>query len=143
MFIIAENGVQVAEKVTNALYSKEGADSLKVLNADELKQAFDGAPIVDLLPEAGLSILEMALRAKCFKSQRKLYTLISFMELYDFFFCVFVDDALRVISAGGFYVNHQQVKNINEEIIPGVHILPTNSTLLRVGKKNYHIVRWV
>lgn len=85
MFIIAENGVQVAEKVTNALYSKEGADSLKVLNADELKQAFDGAPIVDLLPEAGLSILEMALRAKCFKSQRKLYTLISFIELYDFF----------------------------------------------------------
>lgn len=56
---------------------------------------------------------------------------------------LFVDDALRIISAGGFYINHQRAKNINEAIVPGIHILPTNTTLIRVGKKNYHIVRWI
>lgn len=52
-------------------------------------------------------------------------------------------DAGRIIKAGGFYLNQGRMKNIDEVIVPGVHILKNGLTLLRVGKKNYYIVKWV
>ncbi|XP_044736488.1 tyrosine--tRNA ligase, mitochondrial [Chrysoperla carnea] len=121
LLVHGENGVKTAEKVSDALYSNK-LKSLEILQANELAQAFEGARTVELLPEPGLTVLDLALKAKCFPSQH---------------------DALRIISAGGFYINHQRAKNINEAIVPGIHILPTNTTLIRVGKKNYHIVRWI
>ena len=51
-------------------------------------------------------------------------------------------DAIRIISAGGFYVNQQRVTNTEELVIHGIHILNNNLMLVRVGKKNYYIVEW-
>lgn len=55
---------------------------------------------------------------------------------------LFTDDAIRIIQAGGFYINHQKVKKIDEVITQSAHILPNLLSLLRVGKRNYYIVRW-
>lgn len=55
----------------------------------------------------------------------------------------FPADAGRIIKAGGFYLNQKRVTNIEEVIVPGIHILKNGLTLLRVGKRNYYIVKWV
>lgn len=55
----------------------------------------------------------------------------------------FSEDAVRIISAGGFYVNQQKVKNPSEVVNLNVHRLENNVSLLRVGKKNYYIVKWL
>ena len=51
-------------------------------------------------------------------------------------------DALRIIIAGGFYINQTRVVNPEEVLVHGVHILDNNLALVRVGKKNYYIVEW-
>lgn len=43
-------------------------------------------------------------------------------------------DAVRIISAGGFYINYQRVTKIDEVLTEAAHILPNNVTLIRVGK---------
>lgn len=49
---------------------------------------------------------------------------------------------MRIIKAGGFYINHQRIQNINEVITESAHILPNLLSLLRVGKRNHYIVKW-
>lgn len=48
-------------------------------------------------------------------------------------FFLITDDALRIIDAGGFYINFQKVKNPNELLTYTVHVLPNNTTVVRVG----------
>jgi hypothetical protein len=43
-------------------------------------------------------------------------------------------DAVRIISAGGLYINYQRVTKIDEVLTQATHILPNNITLIRVGK---------
>jgi tyrosyl-tRNA synthetase len=50
---------------------------------------------------------------------------------------------VRIISAGGFYINHQRTNNPNEILNLNVHRLANNITLLRVGKRNYYVVKWL
>lgn len=52
-------------------------------------------------------------------------------------------DAIRIISAGGFYINQKRAQNVAELITNGIHILENGLTLLRVGKRNFYIVRWI
>lgn len=55
---------------------------------------------------------------------------------------VISDDAMRIIEAGGFYINHSRVKKFDEVITESAHILPNLVSLLRVGKRNHYIVKW-
>lgn len=116
-----EQGLKTAEKVTNALY-KGSIDALGDLNYKDVTQVFAGATIVEILAEPGISVLDLAMKAKCFPTQ---------------------NDAMRIISAGGFYVNQKRAQNIAEVITQGIHILRNGLTLLRVGKKNFYIIKWV
>lgn len=52
------------------------------------------------------------------------------------------DDAIRIIKAGGFYINHHRINKIDEVITQSAHILPNLISLLRVGKRNHYIVKW-
>lgn len=92
------------------------------MNANELVQTLEGATVVELLAEPGINVYELAMKANCFKTTH---------------------DARRIIEAGGFYINYQKITNTEEAIVPGIHILSNNISLLRVGKKTYHIVRWL
>lgn len=67
----AEHGLKQAERVTNALY-KGNVDGLAELNYAEIKQTFQGAAVVDILTEPGMSILQLAMKAKCFPTESKL-----------------------------------------------------------------------
>lgn len=110
-----------AAKRASAVLYDESSDMLVRMTASELVDVFEGASIVDIISEPGLTVYDLAIKAKCFKTER---------------------DAARIIAAGGFYINHQKITNLNEVIVPGIHILSNNVTLLRVGKKTYHIVKW-
>lgn len=100
-------------------------NSIEVLSkfsAQEVMNVFDGAKVAELPYESGLTIYGLAMKINCFKTEQ---------------------DALRIIPAGGFYINNSKIINTNEVITPGIHILPNNLTLVRVGKKTYHIVKWI
>ena len=51
-------------------------------------------------------------------------------------------DAVRIITAGGLYINQARVTNTEEALVPGIHIMENDITLVRVGKRNYYIVEW-
>lgn len=53
------------------------------------------------------------------------------------------DDAKRIIAAGGLYINQSRVSTPSHVVVPGVHVLPNNYTLARVGKKNYCLIKWL
>lgn len=91
------------------------------MSQDQLALAFEGATVVDLIPDAEMTVFDLAMKAKCFKTER---------------------DADRIINAGGFYINYERVSN-KDRLIKSNYILPNNVTLLRTGKKTYHLVRWI
>jgi len=70
-FNSTESGLKQAERVTNALY-KGNVEGLAELNLAEIQQTFQGATMVDLLTEPGMSILELAMKAKCFPTESEL-----------------------------------------------------------------------
>ncbi|XP_013199856.1 tyrosine--tRNA ligase, mitochondrial isoform X2 [Amyelois transitella] len=115
-----EEGLSRAIKATEAIYSKD-VRALVSLSSEELEQVFEGAPVVTLLLSPGITVLDLGLKAKCFPTE---------------------NDAIRIINAGGFYINHQRMKKVDEVITESAHILPNLTSLLRVGKRNYYIVKW-
>jgi len=48
-------------------------------------------------------------------------------------FMLSVGDAVRVISAGGVYINGSRVIECEQRVSPDEHVLPNNLTLLRIG----------
>lgn len=107
-------------------------ETLSILKVNDVLNIFKGATIVELILEPGITVLQMAMNAKCFLSNSNInvyYLQIS--TLNDLFY--FIDDAQRIISAGGFYINHQKITNINEIMTLSLHILPNKISLVRVG----------
>ncbi|XP_039452437.1 tyrosine--tRNA ligase, mitochondrial [Culex pipiens pallens] len=121
LLVHGEEGLRKAENISDALFSGN-VQALGELEVRDIKQTFGGAPLVEILPEPGLSVLDVAMKAKCFRNEQ---------------------DATRIIAAGGFSINLNKAKNVAEVLAPGVHILKNGISLLRVGKRNYYIVKWL
>ncbi|XP_057323325.1 tyrosine--tRNA ligase, mitochondrial isoform X1 [Microplitis mediator] len=121
LLVHGQSGLDEARRSSMILYDTS-IESLSKLDSDEVINAFVGAKVSELYPKPGLTSYELAMMINCFKTDR---------------------DALRIIPAGGFYINHSKVTNVNEVITPGIHILPNNLTIVRVGKKTYHVVKWL
>ncbi|XP_022904282.1 tyrosine--tRNA ligase, mitochondrial [Onthophagus taurus] len=121
LLVHGEEGLKKANAATKALYEGSVA-ALSSMTVEEVAQLFQGATVVEVLPEAGQSILDLALKVKCFPT---------------------TSDAIRIITAGGFYVNQQRVSNPSEVITQSAHHLENNVTLLRVGKRNYYVIKWM
>lgn len=66
------------------------------------------------------TILDVALKCKIFK--------------HDF-------HTPKLIEAGGFYLNDIKCKDANEKITDK-HILKNRTSLVRVGKKRFYIIKW-
>jgi tyrosyl-tRNA synthetase len=121
LLIHGEAGLEKALMISDALYKGE-IQALGNLKPQEIPQLFAGASYTELIMEPGTTMMKAALRMKCFPSEF---------------------DANRIITAGGFYINQKRTTNPAEILSPEIHILPNGVSLFRVGKKNYHIVRWV
>jgi len=120
LLVHGEEGLRIAERTTSVLY-KQDLKTLSQLNVDEARQIFHGAPYLRRLFKTGITILDLATMIGCFKHER---------------------DAMRIIGAGGFYINTIRITNIEEVVIHGKHIMANNMTVVRVGKKNHYIVEW-
>ncbi|XP_043255813.1 tyrosine--tRNA ligase, mitochondrial [Colletes gigas] len=121
LLVHGEEGLLGAKRASTILYDKS-IESLSRINANDLAELLEGATVVEIFSEPGLSIYDLAMKSKCFEKEH---------------------DARRIIAAGGFYVNYSKVTNTEEVLVPGIHILSNNITLLRVGKKTYYIVKWL
>lgn len=121
LLIHGDDGLKKALNVSNALYNGD-VHALGEMNKNEVKDIFSGAPYKELYMEHGTTILDAAMLAECFKNKT---------------------DGHRIISAGGFYINMKRSSNPAEVLSPDIHILPNGITLIRVGKRNYYIIKWI
>lgn len=48
-----------------------------------------------------------------------------------------------MVSDGAVWINHTRTNNPEQVLIPKLHILANGLTLLRVGKKNFYIIKWL
>ncbi len=118
---LIEQGLQSALKCTNAFFLSD-RESLAKMSKEEIEQTFKSASVTTLNFEPGLTVAECALKAKCFKT---------------------LDLAMHIIKAGGFRMNHTLITNPQEALIYGQHILTNNISVIRVGKKNYFLIKWL
>lgn len=121
LLVHGEEGLKMAELTTSLLHSSNPELVVKELTDKQALEVFQGAPLKELRLRPGMSFLEVSREAGCFPDDR---------------------DARRIIAAGGFSVNYLKSRN-PDEIFSTSHILPCKLSILRAGKKNYYIVRWV
>ncbi|KAJ7329140.1 hypothetical protein JRQ81_015314 [Phrynocephalus forsythii] len=115
-----KEGLESAKRCTKVLYSNDVA-GLEVMSDEELQELFREAPYVELLLEPGTTVLDLCRKANAVADGPTGY---------------------ETITSGGVSINHVQVKNPDAVLILGQHILNNGLSLLRIGKKNYYIVKW-
>ena len=120
LLVHGQTGLDMALKTTNILYHQD-LNTLASLGLDEARDIFTGAPFLQRLFSPGMSVLDLANKVGCFRTEK---------------------DAVRIIRAGGFYINMVRVENTEEILTHGKHIMANRLTVIRVGKKNYYIVEW-
>jgi tyrosyl-tRNA synthetase len=121
LLVHGEDGLNLAKKTTTALYEQD-TESIGKLSHEEMQEVFGKSALstIVFLDPGETTVLDLALKANCFPNER---------------------DAIRIISAGGFYINYKQVTSPSQEI-KDEHILANNTSLLRVGKRRFYIVKW-
>ncbi|XP_018319308.1 tyrosine--tRNA ligase, mitochondrial isoform X2 [Agrilus planipennis] len=63
-------GLQKAHLATQALY-KGSTNAINSLSVDEIKSLFEGATVVEIMPEPGQDVLNVAMEAGCFPTKSK------------------------------------------------------------------------
>lgn len=65
LLFFVETGLQEALLATSSLYDNN-IETLSKLNINDILKIFKGATIVELMLEPGITVLQMAMKAKCF-----------------------------------------------------------------------------
>lgn len=115
-----EDGLTMAELTSTILHGSD-PQKLAELTSEQALQVFRGAPVKNLILQPGMTFLDVSRSAGCFLTD---------------------SDARRIMSAGGFTVNYLKARN-PDEVFSVSQILPSNFSILRVGKKNIFLVKWV
>ncbi|XP_069484295.1 tyrosine--tRNA ligase, mitochondrial [Ambystoma mexicanum] len=114
-------GLESAKRCTKALYNSS-IEALEVMSDEELQELFTEAPFAEFLFESGTTVLDMC---------RKMNAIPEGARGHE------------IIATGGVNINHRRVSNPEEVLVPGQHILKNGLSLLRVGKRNFYIVKWL
>jgi tyrosyl-tRNA synthetase len=48
-----------------------------------------------------------------------------------------------MITEGGVSINHRPVTNPESVLVVGQHILKNGLSLLKIGKRNFYIIKWL
>lgn len=80
LLVHGSEGLKKAQNATEALY-KGNVEVLGQMNVSDLGQLFAGATVLDILPEAGQTVLDLSMKVGCFPTQRK-YAL-KYFEIYS------------------------------------------------------------
>ncbi|KAM9313088.1 tyrosine--tRNA ligase, mitochondrial [Gastrophryne carolinensis] len=116
-----KEGLASAKRCTQALYHSS-MDALEAMSDQELQELFQEAPFVEVLHEPGTRVLDACLKAAAIPEGAR---------------------GFDIISNGGVSFNHRKVTNPDEVLVLGQHILRNGLSLIRVGKKNFYIVKWL
>lgn len=120
ILVHGEEGLLEAQRWTEAFFS-DSPEALLHLSDNDLSRLFNNAPTIDLLLQDDITVLDLVMKSKCLDREV---------------------DAIRMIKAGGIYLNQVRVTDPDFLLTFGQHILPNKITLLRKGKKTYYIIRW-
>ncbi len=121
MLVHGKEGLDIARKCTEVLYNKN-AQILQEMNEDQIVQLSQNTDNAKLAWNSSLTLKDVCMKIKCFG--RKV-------------------DAERIIRGGGLYVNQERVTDPELILVRNEHVLPTNRTLIRVGKKAFYLITWV
>lgn len=116
-----KEGLESARRCTNALFHSN-VQALTQMSDEELQELFREAPFHELLLEPGTTVLDACRLAEAIPQGPKGY---------------------RMISEGAVWINHSRTDSPEQVLTPGIHILENGLTLLRVGKKNFYIIKWL
>ncbi|XP_075408013.1 tyrosine--tRNA ligase, mitochondrial [Tenrec ecaudatus] len=115
------DGLESAKRCTQALYHNS-IDALEAMSDEELRELFKEAPFSELVLDPGTSVLDTCRKANAIPDGPRGY---------------------RMITEGGVSINHQQVTNPESVLVVGQHILKNGLSLLKIGKRNFYIIKWL
>nr|XP_019816919.1 PREDICTED: tyrosine--tRNA ligase, mitochondrial [Bos indicus] len=116
-----QEGLASAKRCTQALYHSS-IDALEVMSDQELKELFKEASFSELVLDPGTSVLDTCRKANAIPDGPRGY---------------------RMITEGGVSINHRQVTNPESVLVVGQHILKNGLSLLKIGKRNFYIIKWL
>ncbi|XP_003466811.1 tyrosine--tRNA ligase, mitochondrial [Cavia porcellus] len=116
-----QEGLDSAKRCTHALYHSS-IDALEVMSDQELKELFKEASFSELVLDPGTSVLDTCRKANAIPDGPRGY---------------------RMITEGGVSINHRQVTNPESVLVVGQHILKNGLSLLKIGKRNFYIIKWL
>ncbi|XP_025311361.1 tyrosine--tRNA ligase, mitochondrial [Canis lupus baileyi] len=116
-----QEGLDSAKRCTQALYHSS-IDALEVMSDQELKELFKEASFSELVLDPGTSVLDICRKANAIPDGPRGY---------------------RMITEGGVSINHRQVTNPESVLVVGQHILKNGLSLLKIGKRNFYIIKWL
>ncbi|XP_065537686.1 tyrosine--tRNA ligase, mitochondrial [Lathamus discolor] len=114
-------GLESAKRCTKALYHSS-VEALEAMSDQELQELFKQAPSAELMLEPGMNVLDLCRKANAIAEGPSGY---------------------QKITHGGVSINGIRVTDPETVLILGQHILKNGVSLLRIGKKNYYIIRWL
>ncbi|KAL2309396.1 hypothetical protein Nmel_005595 [Mimus melanotis] len=116
-----KEGLESAKRCTKALYYSS-VEALEEMSDQELQELFRQATSAELMLEPGMTVLDLCRKANAIPDGPSGY---------------------RKITDGGVSINGNRVTDPETVLILGQHILKNGVSLLRVGKKNYYIIKWL
>ncbi|XP_028305898.1 tyrosine--tRNA ligase, mitochondrial [Gouania willdenowi] len=116
-----KEGLASAKRCTNALFHSS-VQALEEMSDEELQELFIEAPFHELLLEPGTTVIDACRMVNAIPEGRRGY---------------------QMVSDGAVWINHKQEENPEQVMIPKLHILSNGLSLLRVGKKNFYIIKWL
>ncbi|XP_056338569.1 tyrosine--tRNA ligase, mitochondrial isoform X1 [Oenanthe melanoleuca] len=116
-----KEGLESAKRCTKALYYSS-MEALEEMSDQELQELFRQATSAELMLEPGMTVLDLCRKANAIPDGPSGY---------------------RKITDGGVSINGNRVTDPETVLILGQHILKNGVSLLRVGKKNYYIIKWL
>ncbi|CAF95269.1 unnamed protein product, partial [Tetraodon nigroviridis] len=116
-----KEGLDSAKRCTNVLYHNS-VQALEEMSDGELQELFQEAPFHELLLEPGTTVIDACRKVDAIPAGHKGYLMV---------------------SEGAVWINHTRVDKPEQVLIPKLHILSNGLTLIRVGKKNFSIIKWL
>lgn len=128
---------RLAAELTELVHGQEGLDT-----AERATEIFFGAEIAQL-NDAQLTSIFAHVPSKQLPPERLAGNGLSLVEaLLESGLCKNKSEARRIITQGGAYVNNRRVETIEAQL-DASHLVNENTLILRAGKKNYAMLRFV
>ena len=122
LLVHGESGLESAKKTTAALFDND-LQAISRMTVEEMQEVFASSALVcHLYLEPGeTTVLDVAMKAKCFDNEKY---------------------ASNIIQAGGFFINYKKITSPSKLINEEDDILANDTSLIRVGKRRYYIIKW-